>query len=126
MGKIPSEEQLLDSNFEVLNLDRPINKILIAPTLRMDGDPAACEDYFTRHIGKDIFQQLSFYEFILQRELKYFSDIIAKPKSVILRSMDKKSFDGKDLMFHLDFKYWDKFLKIFISSNYLKVKPKFS
>ncbi|MCP4762542.1 MAG: hypothetical protein GY870_12245, partial [archaeon] len=65
-----------------------------------------------------------FYDFINEFELKYFSKLIARPSNLILRSIDKTSF-SKTLYYNLEFKFWEKFFKINISSNWLQVRPKF-
>jgi hypothetical protein len=134
LGQIPSIQSYAEINIpentaqkNSLNPEKTSPEILLAPTLRTGGIPAACEDFITRSqkIGEVAFQPLSFYDFILSREMKYFSKLIAKPTSIILRSTDKETFGKKEMFFHLDFKYWEKFLKLYVSTNYLKVRPQF-
>lgn len=76
--------------------------------------------------GKEgLFDRLPFYDYILQIELKYFSKLIAKPVIVELRTTDRESFRGESLIHRIEYRYWDKFMKMFLSSNYQDVKTKF-
>jgi len=71
------------------------------------------------------FAHTSYYNYVLNYEMKYFSKLLAKPTHIILKNLENASFEGKTLLQQIDFKYWDKFLKMFISSNYLAIKPRF-
>lgn len=74
-------------------------------------------DLYSNHI-------YDFFEFIDEFELKYFSKLIARPSRIVLKSIDEKNSE-KSLYYLMEFKFWEKFFKSTISSNWNEIKPKF-
>ncbi|MFW9936843.1 MAG: hypothetical protein ACFFD5_04295 [Candidatus Thorarchaeota archaeon] len=75
-------------------------------------------DFFTvDHVG-------TFYEYIIETDIKYFSKLIPRPLSIILKhelnSEEKESFKG-DLFHIFNFKYWHKKSKYDILDNFKEV-----
>ncbi|MBD3351498.1 MAG: hypothetical protein GF364_08420 [Candidatus Lokiarchaeota archaeon] len=70
------------------------------------------------------FKIFDFREFINELELKYFSKLIPRPARIILRSIDRNAFE-KTLYYNFDFRFWKKFFKFTISSNWLAIKSKY-
>lgn len=62
-----------------------------------------------------------FFEFIDEFELKYFSKLIARPSRVLLKSIDENKFK-QPLYYLVEFKFWEKFFKSTISSNWDEIK----
>jgi hypothetical protein len=115
LGSIPSIDNILESNAGMI-IESEITQLNKPSGLKTDNQE--------KLVG--VFSKLSFYEFILNADMKYFSHLLAKPKKIILNALDKESFQGKTLYHQIDFKYWEKFMKMYLSSNYLEVKPRFN
>jgi len=75
-------------------------------------------DYF--HINKET----SFLTYLDEKRLKFFSPLIARPKTVIMRhhlTNDELELFAADLYHVLNFKYWHNKVKIEISDNFKEV-----
>lgn len=72
------------------------------------------------------FSVSSYYDYLVNSELKYFSKLIAKPQQIILESMNKDIFTGKPLRYRIKFEdLGAKYLKTTITTNFKYVLPKF-
>ncbi|MHA1585351.1 MAG: hypothetical protein ACTSWL_08855, partial [Promethearchaeota archaeon] len=69
----------------------------------------------------------NFYNFVLDRELHYFSKLITSPKEVVLQSHDRKNFPTSSLVQNIYFNYniGEKYFKTSISTNLLQIKKIF-
>ena len=86
-------------------------------------DEAFTEDLELR---SSLIYKKSFYNYITEHEIKYFSKLFAEPKHIVLKSLDNKYFNGSTLYHHIDFQaLGDNFSKLMISSNYRSIKPRF-
>jgi hypothetical protein len=67
----------------------------------------------------------TFYDYLLEKELKYFSKLIPKPVSLVLRhnlSNEEKELFMGDFYHVMNFKYWgQEYLKYEISDNFKQV-----
>ena len=92
------------------------------------GPLKSIDEAFTEDIefSSSISYKKSFYNYIIEHEMKYFSKLFAEPKNIILRSLENEAFDGKVLYHHINFQsLGDTFSKLMISSNYKSIKPRF-
>ncbi|UYP46555.1 hypothetical protein NEF87_002840 [Candidatus Lokiarchaeum ossiferum] len=92
------------------------------------GPLKSIDDAFTEDIefSSSLSYKKSFFNYIIEHEMKYFSKLFAEPKNIILKSLENETFDGKVLYHHINFQsLGDNFSKLMISSNYQSVKPRF-
>jgi hypothetical protein len=142
IGPIPSIEKALETKKEVAPQDsllaQKMEQLEMEDQIAMAGQGAQVDKLkfspdgiqmaklSSPMLGKEgYFERLPFYDFILETRMKYFSRLIAKPTELTLKYVDKASFQGKQLFHNIEFKYWDKFLKMYLSSNFLDVVPMF-
>ena len=115
-----------ENESSVSDINNPISDEEIGKNIDTEPEATALFRLSSPLSGKaGLFNQLSFYDFIIETEMKYFSKLIAKPTVIELKFIDHNSFNGKEFRQHLEYKYWDKFFKMYISSNFQDVKVQF-
>ena len=68
----------------------------------------------------------NFYQFILEHEMKYFSKLVARPKQILLQSVDTVGFSNKPLIHRITFQdLSDQYMKLTLASNYKYLKPQY-
>ena len=65
-------------------------------------------------------------KYLYENELKYFAPIRAKPTRIILKSLEKKEFEGRTLLHGIELQYLGRRIKTTYKNNYLHVKSKFN
>ena len=69
---------------------------------------------------------LNFYQFILEHEMKYFSKLVARPKQILLESVDPVGFSNKPLIHRIEFQdLSEQYVKLTLKSNYKYIKPQY-
>ena len=69
---------------------------------------------------------LNFYQFILEHEMKYFSKLVARPKHILLESVDPVGFSNKPLIHRIEFQdLSEQYVKLTLKSNYKYIKPQY-
>ncbi len=64
-------------------------------------------------------------EYLKFRQLPYYSRLMAKPKLIVFKSLEKGEFFGDLIKHQLDLSYFEHSIKVNYSNNYFEVRPKF-
>ena len=80
----------------------------------------------TNNLGSTSLFGLNFYQFILEHEMKYFSKLVARPKQILLKSVDPVGFSKKPLIHRITFQELsEQYVKLTLASNFKYFKPNF-
>lgn len=78
--------------------------------------------YELKDMREDFMKEKSYYAFVIDEEMKYFSSLLAFPKTLILKSKEKFAASDINIEHIIDFQTLkDKFIKVSISTNFEKI-----
>ena len=83
MGMFPAYKTILKENFAEIT---KVDMVSLSKPRQTD------KFMDSRQRVNEIIKNYSFYDYVLNLELKYFSNLLAKPKSIFLRSTDTEKF----------------------------------
>ncbi|MHA1776852.1 MAG: hypothetical protein ACTSWC_08750 [Promethearchaeota archaeon] len=80
--------------------------------------------YDLQDMKEDFRKEKSFYGFIVEEEMKYFSSLLAFPKTLLLKSSEPIASSNLKIDHIIDFQILkEKFIKVSISTNFDKISP---
>jgi uncharacterized protein (DUF2164 family) len=116
IGNLESFERKLPVSFYfegLITLDEILSEDFVPPA-------ASSELASTSLLG------FNFYQFILEHEMKYFSKLVARPKQILLKSVDPVGFSNKPLIHRIEFQdLSEQYVKLTLKSNYKYIKPQY-